>query len=72
MCHSLMNLKTHSLTLNKFLNNIQTQQAQQVDITKNEEKMFELSVRINKMLEDIEELCNQGEVYQVKKIFSKI
>ena len=49
----------------RFLNNLQTQQAQQVDNSENEEKIFELSVRITKMLEDIEELRNQGEVDQV-------
>jgi len=44
----------------------QNQKAQQVDNTENEEKMKELSGRITKMLEDIEELGNQGEVDQAQ------
>jgi len=36
-----------------------------VDNSENEEKISELSVRITKMLEDIEELRNQGEVDQM-------
>jgi len=44
----------------------QNQKAQQVDNSENEEKISELSVRITKMLEDIEELGNQGEVDQAQ------